>query len=208
MTNEKTKSMVLVLSVAALMVLASTGVASATSQNFYFHGGNNMDKTEPVGSCVEVVLPSGNFIDFYDAAATVDGTFGENSWTTNVNVTNMSGNSKLQSDIYLVDNSNVIIKRLASGEAAVSTTGWLTIVCADDTSTTQEFAIGNKLAAKVTNSGSSEVKFAYDGADCKSRIESPSTDPGFPVPELPAVILTSTGLLALFGYVVYRGRKQ
>ena len=41
-----------------------------------------------------------------------------------------------------------------------------------------------------------------------SMVTSPSTDPGYPVPELPTIILLSVGLLALGGYAwLKRGRK-
>jgi hypothetical protein len=40
-----------------------------------------------------------------------------------------------------------------------------------------------------------------------TKLASPSTDPGYPVPELSSLILFSVGLLALAGYVVYRRRK-
>ncbi|MEA1943952.1 MAG: hypothetical protein U9N07_01215 [Euryarchaeota archaeon] len=41
----------------------------------------------------------------------------------------------------------------------------------------------------------------------KSYISSPSTDPGYPVPELPSLILVSAGLLMLVGYA-YMGRRN
>lgn len=42
--------------------------------------------------------------------------------------------------------------------------------------------------------------------DGKTKLSSPSTDPGYPIPELSTLVLSSVGLLALVGYVVYRKR--
>ncbi len=41
-----------------------------------------------------------------------------------------------------------------------------------------------------------------------SNVTSPSSDPGYPVPELSTIILFSTGLLALIGYVLLTKRRK
>jgi len=41
----------------------------------------------------------------------------------------------------------------------------------------------------------------------ESYVESPNTDPGYPVPELSSFVLFSVGLLALAGYVWQRRRN-
>ena len=41
-----------------------------------------------------------------------------------------------------------------------------------------------------------------------SYVSSPPTDPGYPVPELPTIILFSIGLLVLAGYVVLRRKNK
>ena len=40
-----------------------------------------------------------------------------------------------------------------------------------------------------------------------SQVTSPSSDPGYPIPELPTLILFSAGLIILAGYVVLKRRK-
>ena len=42
--------------------------------------------------------------------------------------------------------------------------------------------------------------------DGKTKLSSPPTDIGYPIPELSSLVLSSVGLLALVGYVVYRRR--
>jgi len=41
-----------------------------------------------------------------------------------------------------------------------------------------------------------------------SMVTSPSADPGYPVPELPTIILLTIGLFMLGGYVWLRGRQE
>ena len=43
--------------------------------------------------------------------------------------------------------------------------------------------------------------------DGKTKLSSPPTDPGYPIPELNTFVLSSVGLIALAGYVVYRRRN-
>ena len=69
------------------------------------------------------------------------------------------------------------------------------------------------LAFRVTN-WDAEYDFYIVTAGGSSYVSSPSTDPGYPVPELPTIILFSIGLVVLMGYAGYRrknnlrGRKE
>jgi len=66
---------------------------------------------------------------------------------------------------------------------------------------------GKYLAFKVTNlDPNRDLNIETKGE--ASWIFSPSTDPGYPVPELPTIILFSIGLLALAGYVVVRRKNK
>ena len=71
----------------------------------------------------------------------------------------------------------------------------------------QEFTVPqNKyLALKILKTGGSNFVVTTDGdSQCKWSGDTPD----YPYPELPTIILMSTGLLALFGYVVYRRRSN
>ncbi|RZN33949.1 MAG: hypothetical protein EFT35_09985 [Methanophagales archaeon ANME-1-THS] len=60
---------------------------------------------------------------------------------------------------------------------------------------------GDYLALKITN----EDEAAHTvHAGRYSLLRSPRSDPGYPIPELPALVLMSVGLLALVSYVVLR----
>jgi hypothetical protein len=56
---------------------------------------------------------------------------------------------------------------------------------------------GDYLALKINNTDTVDHK--VDSSEYSS-LSSPNTDPGYPVPELPTLVLTSAGLLALAGY--------
>ena len=64
---------------------------------------------------------------------------------------------------------------------------------------------GEYLAFKVTNLDQVLIIETEEGA---SWISSPSADPGYPIPELPTIVLMSTGLLALTGFVVKRYSRR
>jgi hypothetical protein len=57
---------------------------------------------------------------------------------------------------------------------------------------------GNFLALEVTNNDTISHVITTDG---RSFIESPSSDPGYPLPEVATIVLLGTGLAGLFGYI-------
>jgi hypothetical protein len=60
---------------------------------------------------------------------------------------------------------------------------------------------GCYLTLQVVNT---DVKSHTITTDGRSFIESPSSDPGYPLPELSAVVLLGAGLIGLFGFIQYR----
>ena len=69
---------------------------------------------------------------------------------------------------------------------------------------------GDRIAVRVTFSSAAEpgewLKIYYNSASHDSSLISPSNSPVYPVPELSTLILFSTGLLALAGYVLLTKR--
>ena len=65
---------------------------------------------------------------------------------------------------------------------------------------------GKYLAVKISSPATVTI-FTTGDPNSATYVTSPQTEPGYPVPELPTIILMSTGLLALFGYVVYSRRN-
>jgi hypothetical protein len=73
--------------------------------------------------------------------------------------------------------------------------------------TTQDFVAGDRVAVRVElltghPPGTDSIAIHY-GAGC-SQISSPTTDPGYPQPELATVVLLGTGLACLAGYMGVR----
>jgi len=79
---------------------------------------------------------------------------------------------------------------------------------ADFTISASAFTVpkGQWLAFRVTNNADKDFKIVTK--DGSSYVSSPETDPGYPVPELSTLVLFSTGLLALAGYIGYSRRKR
>lgn len=69
---------------------------------------------------------------------------------------------------------------------------------------------GGRIAVEVywvsTANGGLEVY--YNSSTYSSSLTSPSSSPAYPVPELSTLILFSTGLLTLAGYVVLTKRRR
>ena len=71
---------------------------------------------------------------------------------------------------------------------------------------------GGRLAIEVYWGGTGplgdlEIHCNPSGAHA-SKLTSPSSDPGYPVPELPTIILFSTGVITLTGYVLLTKRRN
>jgi hypothetical protein len=70
------------------------------------------------------------------------------------------------------------------------------------------FAIGDRLAIEIYASlvTGEWVEIYYNSSDYPSRVTYLSSEPAYPVPELSTIILFSTGLIALAGYVLLKRR--
>ena len=70
---------------------------------------------------------------------------------------------------------------------------------------------GESLAVRVTNNDNADsitVVATGTPTNSPSYIASPDSDPGYPVPELPTIVLTSLGVLLLVGFVAYSRRRN
>jgi hypothetical protein len=66
---------------------------------------------------------------------------------------------------------------------------------------------GSFLAVQITNNDSKKHTIYTDETEKASCVTSPQTDPGYPLPELAAVVLLGTGLLGLALFVFIRRKK-
>jgi hypothetical protein len=83
------------------------------------------------------------------------------------------------------------------------------ITCEDNAATTQDFSTGDWLAVRLSwDCETDALRIHYEAeAGSDSYIESPLSDPGYPIPELSTVILFGMGLLVIAGYVAL-GRRR
>jgi len=179
---------------------------------------NLMQRDSRTGTGSYFWLPHDKVAWFYaDTGAECGLGFGEYSWRAHIRTAEKVDGEEVGSNL------TVEICRLEkdTGEVTVlaSHTEKLTaqdghydwnISCTDNGTTTQDFNTGDWLAVRLSwdcNNDSLQIDYkAEAGKD--SFIESPSTDPGYPAPELPSLVLFSTGLLALAGYSLLTKRRR
>jgi hypothetical protein len=138
---------------------------------------------------------------------------GENDWQVELYYINTIGSGSLQAHVWSVDESGYMERLLAEGEAPVHRCdGYtaLTMECSDCESTDQTVLKDHRLALRVSydpDQCADGVLLFYGSKYAPARLLSPETDPGFPLPELPAIVLLAGGLVCLGGYVVLKRRK-
>jgi len=92
---------------------------------------------------------------------------------------------------------------------AVGTGHLWSITCEDNATTTQNFSTGDWLAVRLSwDCETDALQIHYKAAaGSDSYIGSPSSDPDYPIPELPTVILFGVGLIVISGYMAWRKRR-
>ena len=141
--------------------------------------------------------------------------FGEKDWTAHIRTESIEG-GEVSSILYVEIcklSSDGSITFLANGSETLTEAGpkklW-NITCVDQ-DTKQDFITGEWLALRVfwENETADTLTIHYKNVTgSESYIESPSTDPGYPVPELSTILLLSIGLIALAGYVLLTKRRN
>ena len=223
--------------VLVMVVLASVQVVGAeTAQTWYLTGDNKpsgapeandsvghdkdnlMNKSVGLGTWggSSFSLDSGKPAWFYaDTGAECGLGFGENAWTAHIRTESIGG-GEIGSILYVEIcklSSDGSITFLANGSETLTAAGskklW-DITCVDQ-DTKQDFITGEWLALRVfwENETADTLTIHYKNvANSESYIESPSTDPGYPVPELSTIFLFSVGLIALAGYILLTKRRR
>ena len=225
------------ISVLALILLLSMSstVNADGSQSWYLtkngagiqaddgtsHGCDNlMRKEEPesMGIGVELIGEIGHVSRtawwYSDEAAQSDVTFGENSWQVELFYINTFGSGSLHAQVWSVDADGYLERQLAEGEAPVyKRDGYtkLEMECHDDETTEQTVLKDHRLALRISYDPEQWVDgvlLFYGSKRAPANLQSPDTDPGFPLPELPAIALLAGGLCCLGGYVILRHRRE
>lgn len=178
------------------------GMASAASQRWDFDHDNKMYKGVHDESGTVQIQP-GNKRWRASNPATCDLTMSAALWTFNLECQSTSANKKFMVDIGKWDGSTFT----SYGTSDEYSFAGSTSVSGDITATAIPISTGEYLWAKVSNTGTASFILKTEGqGHCD--ITYPPDTPGYPVPELSTIILMSAGLIALFGYVVYRRRNN
>jgi len=143
--------------------------------------------------------------------------FGEYGWTTYIRTEKIDGDEidhNLTVEICKLNKSTGDITVIANKTTKLNATTdakhlWI-ITCEDNLSTTQDFSAGDWLAVRLSwDCPTDPLRIYYEIEEhSNSYVKSPSSDPGYPVPELPTIILISSGLLTLAGYVWLTKRRR
>lgn len=134
-----------------------------------------------------------------------DVAFGENNWRLELNLSAF-GSGNLHAQVWSVDESGHMERLLAKGTKQINTVlADFTMDCDDYGLTEQTVLKDHRIALRLSFEGIGWVNLFYcPGCFGPGILHSPETDPGFPLPELPAIVLLAGGLGCLAGYVVLR----
>ena len=140
--------------------------------------------------------------------------FGENPWEAHIRTEKIEDDEighNLTVEICKLENNTGNITILASHTQQLTTTEYtkhLWNMTCEDVGDDQEFNTGDWLAVRLSwDCSTDELRIHYKNTTGQdSYITSPSSDPGYPVPELPTLALFSVGLLIIAG-CAYMGRR-
>ncbi|MEO0248130.1 MAG: hypothetical protein ABIN58_01050 [candidate division WOR-3 bacterium] len=226
----------LVFSLLVLLILVfSSGVIATDSQNWYLtdipaglhaHDGtihaadNIMNKIFPSSPIPEMKLIGA--IDgikltawwYSDSPALADVTFGEDNWLASLYYINHIGAGKLWASVWSVSPDGSVKKLLAKGHTNVKWCDGYTqvnIICQDFPDTTQTVPQGHYLALRLRyapQQWADGLLLFYGSSSSPANLQSPPSDPGFPLPELSTAALLGSGVSLLALYAWWRCRKN
>ena len=186
--------------------------ALAASQTWYLTdiaSGTNyiMNKGSSGGGGTPIVIPSkAGAYEIWQAneAASVTLGFQAGTWTGDLHQAGGDYVSPVQVDIGVWDGSGFTSYGYDSGYVSTTEPTWSFAISASDFNV----PVGQHLAFKVLNNSSQPNRDLEVATDGTSFVTSPDTDPGYPVPELPTIILLGAGLACLGGYVAFKWHKK
>ena len=218
-TNASLKKGIVAIVLAAALLISVAGIASAASQKWHLKDdsasiptGTDYWMTRNAGHGAAFVSIGGvSKIWVSNEAAQIDASFGTGAWTAVIDFTNppsgyIESGEALTVYIGSFNPDTHTFNSAMSKQFSIPTGGIYDNTITPGSSFT--VPTGDYLALKLEMSGGS-VDVDVDRVEpSASYIQSPSVDPGYPYPELPTIILMSTGLLTLFGYVMYKRRNN
>jgi len=140
-----------------------------------------------------------------DEPATVDVGFTKGTWTGMIMLSEAFANG----ETFTVEVGSYDGATFTSAGSQTSTgAADKTTFSLDISATVFDISKDDYLALNITNPSDGSADLVVKTGCGNSYVISPETDPGYPVPELSTLILFSTGLLALAGYVLLTKRRR
>jgi hypothetical protein len=173
------------------------------------HANKIMSKTQT--SDDHVAFTSTETMWWYaDNAAECDLTFGAGSWSLHLYHDTMDDESgevgeTITADIYKVK-ADGTATRIATG-SNTTVSGQTETIFTCSPLGNQDFITGDRLAVRISWSSTDTLWIYYSSAK-PSTLKSPSSDPGYPIPEPSTLVLFATGLFTLAGYVLVSRRLK
>ena len=165
------------------------------------------DHTKTAGTVT--VVDDGSEIWRANEAATVNVVFPSGTWGVNITLNEAFANN---------EEFTVEIGSHAGGTSFIAVGGGTHTFTGDGSTTNfstsiasvESFTVntGDYLALRITNPEAGTADLVVNTGLNNSYLTSPETDPGYPIPELPTIILLGTGLACLGGYVAFMRRKK
>jgi hypothetical protein len=227
------RSVVIIVLVTAVLAMSVPVVEAADSQSWYF---TNTDASIPIYSGADynktmtkgveggdntVTLAPGECVWFYaDEVAQCYVGFPEEKWSVvywvKASHSGEAGEGRVYTRLGYVDSTGSPT-RLGSTSASEAITSPQTIeeIVEDwfSNNNVESFTVpdGGRLAVEVLwgSNPLGNLEIHCNPTDNHaSNMTSPTSDPGYPIPELPILVLFSFGLLTLAGYVTYSRKKK
>ena len=111
----------------------------------------------------------------------------------------------LTADIFKVA-SDGSATQIATGSSITTPSSTDTVIVCSPLGT-HDFAAGERLAVRISWSSTNQLWIYYSSTK-PSTLQSPSSDPGYPVPELPGFALLAAGLLILIPLILSRRARN
>ena len=194
---------ILVLVMVVLVMVQVVGAAGEVT--WWWKSGENMNQMKPTKTTSDMItLTPGDTASWYAENATqVDLTFPAGEWTV-VLYAYTYGNAV---------STTVTVWNKRTGETICQDTLDINVpagtrVDVSMTAGPASFSVDDKVAVSVKANSGGNLKLYYNAIGKPARLVSPPNSPAYPVLELSTLVLFSTGLLALAGYVLLTKRRD